>query len=1371
MRALGFDVGSVYVKAVFINDDAGVCLSHYHKIGAGDAAALDAFFDAVEVSAPGEAFHVGFAAVTSRARPGDRVRTVNPIIAIAEAMRRIHPEAKSIIEIGGHTSKFLVLADGATRDFATNDACAAGTGSFLEQQARRLELTVEELSEASVAAKSAATIAGRCSVFAKSDMIHLQQKGTPVPEIAYGLCAAICRNALTTLLKGRDAPAPLVIAGGCARNAGVVRAFREIVSAESQVSKYPGLEAALGAALVAQDVASPTLSIADARRWVDALLGERAQRREALPPLTQSPDAHRRPEPQQTHHVPVTAYLGIDVGSVSTDLVLLDREGRVISSVYLATRGRPVDVLLEGFERVRARFPEGLHIVGCGATGSGRYLAARLLNADVVRNEISCQILGARHFVPDVDTIFEIGGQDSKFMSLRNGAVVDFAMNKVCAAGTGSFLEEQAREIGIEIERDFAARAFAAKTAIDLGTRCTVFIETEVVAAMRGGATTEEICAGLAHAIVRNYLDKVVGGRKLGSTIVFQGGVASNDAVVAAFEQALGRSIHVHPFNRISGAIGAALAAREAVTDTEGSRFRSVGRDEKPSFRSFECHHCSNRCEVNILTVGGERAFFGDTCERYTERGVDMRSTGLPPNLAEEYVARCEAAFASGEPRGLKIGIPRGSTLFESLPFWAAFFRALGHQPILSEPSSEATLTLGLKHLSVGVCLPIKLTAGHVQALIRRGVHLVFLPSIVVLPGDDPSHSYSCPYAMAVPFIVSSKRETRLFSPVVSMQDEESFLDSFEPYAEMLSANRARMREAWEAGKRAEGAIDAEFRERAASLLAAGVWSRAVAILGKPYNTFDGYLNLSLFERLRRLGVLAIPQKFLPGNARGDSVLPWRFSADMELSAAALAGSGPVYPIIVSNFGCGPDAFSFGQIEEALGEKPHLMLEFDEHRGEAGLITRLEAFLDQLDAVTGEVRAEVLREPAPAEAVPSKGAVVRIPYFADHAHAFSGLLRLQGCDAAVLPPPGREIRALGERHSLGKECHAYSLLAGDLLALSRVSNGDAVSFFFPGTALPCLLHEYGNGMRRLLRKLGITNVRVYTPTGLELAAAFSIDALERFYRGLLSIELLVKGVCEIRPYETVRGLTDAVHAENLQQIEDAVAGGDILEALDKALARLSLIPIRRSTRRPVVGMAGDIYTKSNFVANDDLVRWLEDRGMEVWPSPFQIDMIDFGIARALSLSMEKLDLPALLRSGSVAANRAFQQWRVRRVVADRITRADEPGYEEMKKLTAPYMPNDAHQLLFINVAKTVDFARNGADGIVNAICFNCMVGNATAAIVEKIRRDFDDIPIITAVYSGNDDPSRQLVLEAFVAEVTARAARREKLAAVPSMSA
>ncbi|HEY0788387.1 MAG TPA: hypothetical protein VGE86_07065, partial [Thermoanaerobaculia bacterium] len=550
-------------------------------------------------------------------------------------------------------------------------------------------------------------------------------------------------------------------------------------------------------------------------------------------------------------------------------------------------------------------------------------------------------------------------------------------------------------------------------------------------------------------------------------------------------------------------------------------------------------------------------------------------------------------------------------------------------------------------------------------------------------------------------------------------------------------------------------------------------YRRVFAILGKPYNTLDGYLNLSLFERLRRVGVLAIPQKFLPVDAPDTSQLPWRFSGDIEDAAAAIAGIPGVYPVSVSNFGCGPDAFTIHGVETRLGTKPHLVLEFDEHRAEAGLMTRIEAFLDQLDGAAGIGGAgPSLRSsrdgkrtaaggpyPRAEHVLPPPGSIVRIPYFADHAYASSGFLRVRGLETEVLPPPGARIRALGERYWLGKECHAYAMMAGDLVALADAAAGGRLVFFIPGTALPCLLHQYGRGLQRLLDQLGVRSVSVCAPNGGELIAGAPIDAVERFYLGLLSVELLLKAVCQIRPYEQDAGRTDTVYQESLREIESAIASGNVLKALDRALARLSAIPTDRTRPRPVVGIAGDIYTKVNPVANEDLFRWLEARGMEVWPSPFQIDLLDIGLSRSLHQSASQLDLRNLLVSGALVARRAVHQWRVRNVVGDRIARLDEPGFLEMKELTAPYMPNDAHQLLFVNIGRIVEFARNGADGIINAICFNCMIGNASAAVIEKIRRDHDDVPIVSAVYAGGEDPSRRLVLETFIAQVKTRFAR------------
>lgn len=1368
MWSLGLDLGSVTSRCVALDERGEVAAALSRRRDGGERAAVGAFLEGLFPLAPGVRFRVGFAGSDALLRARGGAAPVNALAAVAAGVRHLHPRARSVIEIGGHTAKFLVLGeDGGLRDFATNEACAAGTGSFLEQQARRLGLTAPELSELAAGAARAATVAGRCSVFAASDMIHLQQKGTPLAEIAYGLAMAIARNDLATLLKGRSVPAPVVLAGGCARNRGIVRAFGEALGLSGDdlvVSSRPGLEGALGAALAAAGGGEARgSSLAEVRELVASLAGGARRETRTLPPLRPPSSGPAPREPEGSVPPGSEVWLGLDVGSVSTDLVVLDAGGDVRTSVYLPTRGRPAEALREGLAVLAGRLGEGVRVIGCGATGSGRHLAGRLAGADVVKNEITCQLLGAERFVPDVDTILEIGGQDSKLILARDGAISDFAMNKVCAAGTGSFLEEQARDLCLDVRGELAARALSAAAPPDLGSRCTVFMETEVVKALGAGEGVGEVSAGLAYSIVRNYLEKVVGPRKLGRRIVFQGGVASNAAVVAAFESVLGRPVSVHPYNRISGAIGAALAAKEA-RDRSGreapSAFAGFACAEAPEVTSFECRRCPNRCEVNVLETGGGRAFFGDTCERYAS-GAGASACRVP-NLAEEYVERCESLFALGDPAAPLVGVPRASSVMGALPFWATFWKELGFRPVLSEATSRETLALGLSRLSVGVCLPIKVTAGHVHELLRRGVEPVFVPAVVVLPGDEPSRSYACPYTMAVPFIVGAPDGERLLSPVVTFETEEGFAEGFAPFRERLGVSRDRLRQAYRAAAWAQEELDALFRERVRDEIAHGPHRHVFGVLGRPYVLFDPYLAMGLFERLRRLGVLAVPLGLLPEAAErpSPSPLPWRFPADVHEGALALAGAEGVHPVVLTSFGCGPDAFASHPVGEALAGRPHLVLELDEHRGEAGLLTRVEAFLDLLER---EARVPPPRRATPLTArsfVPAAPSRVRIPYFADHAYAFSGLFRRLGHDARVLPLPGPEVRALGERHTQGKECHAYSMIAGDLLRLARESGSEGTVFYFPGTSIPCLLHEYGRGMEALLSELGLTGVRVSSPAGPELIEAVGLDLADRLYVGILAVELLVKGLCQTRPYELVKGATDEVHRENLLRVEEAVAGGDVVEALSLSLAALGEVPVETVRDRPLVGIAGDVYTKVNPAANDDLVRWLEAQGLEVWPSPFQIDLLDFGISRRLYQSVVSLDRQGLLVSGAVALRRAVDLWRVRGVVGSRVARREEPGYLEMRKLAGPYMPNEAHPLLFVNVAKIVDFARGGADGVVNAICFGCMVGNASAAVIERIRRDFDDVPIVTAVYSGADDPSRRMVLEAFVGQVRARHDRR-----------
>jgi predicted nucleotide-binding protein (sugar kinase/HSP70/actin superfamily) len=553
------------------------------------------------------------------------------------------------------------------------------------------------------------------------------------------------------------------------------------------------------------------------------------------------------------------------------------------------------------------------------------------------------------------------------------------------------------------------------------------------------------------------------------------------------------------------------------------------------------------------------------------------------------------------------------------------------------------------------------------------------------------------------------------------------------------------------------------FRQRARALLEEGAYRHVFGILGRPYNLFDSYANLGLFERLRRMDILAVPLPFIPTREEGNrpgATLPWRYPTDMHRTAADLAEDPRIHPVILSSFACGPDAFALGPIGMELRDRPHLVLEFDEHRGEAGLVTRLEAFLDQLEGVSGRPGRHGPDPPPAPASIPPAPRRVRIPYFSDCAYAFSGLFQSVGYEARVLPRSDGASRALGEKHSLGKECHAYTMVAGDLLHMAAGAPEEGTVFFFPGTSLPCLLHEYGPAMQALLGELGIRGIQVSSPDGEQLLSTFGFRALERFYIGLLAIEILMKAVCQVRPYERTEGSADRVHQQNLERMEAAIAGGAILEGLEQCLGRLGAVPRIPGRNRPVVGIAGDIYTRVNPIANQDLVHWMEGQGLEVWPSPFQIDLLDFGISRQFHHSLASGDLAGTLRYGPMALRRALHQWRVRNVVGAKLSRGEEPDYEKVKRLAAPYMPNEAHELLFLNIAKIVDFAQGGADGIINAICFGCMVGNASAAVIERIRKDYDDVPIITAVYASEEDPSRRMLLEAFVSQVKARHHRR-----------
>ncbi len=1341
----------------------------------------------------------------------------NEIIASALGAGKLAPWARCLVEVGGHFSKWVVLSEGGDiLEHSLNELCAAGCGAFLEQQASRLGVTLAELARLAASASSGASVAGRCSVFAKSDMIHLQQKGTPLDEIAYGVCLALARNYAATVLKGRELARPVALTGGAAANVGLLRALREVLSLDDTSIVVPERHkvfGAVGAAVSAARRGDASFTAKTLRRQTThalersfsapAVLAALPARGDAGPP-TESVSASGR--------VNGDLFLGVDVGSVSTDFVLIDRESSVLAGVYLPTRGRPIAVMEEGLEALKDRVGASARLLAAATTGSGRHLAAQFLQADAARNEITAQLRSTLHYVPDADTIFEIGGQDSKYVSVRDGTINDFAMNKICAAGTGSFLEEQAASLGLNIIGEFEEKALKSSSPIDLGSRCTVFMETELVHALQRGSPVEDVVAGLAYSIARNYLEKVVANRPVGQIVIFQGGVASNRAVAAAFSQILGREIRIHPYNRLSGAIGAALIAREMYLK-EPFQSTFIGFDGRDDYRltSFECQHCSNMCQVTRMERGERVAYFGDVCERYTSGRAGGTADEKRHDLCakrEQILTSCVAAVAperaadneqsvlerilgrhatGAHPPGVDrkgpskakgtIGIPRASlSYYELFALWAPMFTFLGYEVIDSGPSTKQLLAKGIRKLSAEACLPVKLTYSHVLELVDKNPDYIFLPSILDFPDPcgPPEICSTCPYTQSLPYMLSAAVDARFLIPQIRMSLElDGIPEGLDVLADTLGVEKRRLKAAFQAGMKTFLEFKAALRGKGQEIMASGFpW--AAVLIGKPYNIYDSFLNLNLVRHLARMGVTAIPYEFLSGvggkvlDTSWDS-LPWRFNRDYVKVATIVQKDERLYPLIVSNFGCGPDGFTLKHIERILAGKPTLFLEFDEHRGEAGLVTRLEAFVDE---VASFIEKRIDR---PTSERITSGVVSRprerkffIPNFADHAYAYAAALRYTGIEAEVLPPPDGTVRRLGERVSSGKECHPYSMIAGDLVrCVESLADGDPPAvFFFPGTSIPCLLTQYGPGCRLVLDQLGEERVEVMAPTGKDLYELLGVQGGIRLWRGLTAMDMLVKASCELRPYEIESGSVDTIHRTNCQELARAVEGGDIVGTAKECIERLSSARINTESwqrrERPVIGVAGDIYTRTNTFANQSLFATVEALGCEVWPSPFMVDVFDFALKRELARSLYRRDVLELLQKGWIIALKELSEQSLKKLFREQFRHAEEPGYKEVMAIAAPYVGKLSSEVLILNIAKMVDFATKGADGIINAMCFNCMVGSVSAALISKLRRNHNNIPAVNLVFGGTEEAGQTLRLEAFIHQVKIYAQRKSR---------
>jgi predicted CoA-substrate-specific enzyme activase len=1396
---LGIDIGSVSAKVVVMDEADSVIESRYVRTMGQPVETLLAVLEEVLAKYPASSFTVAGATGTGGQLVADLIGIpfVNEITAQATATAHFHPDVQTILEIGGEDSKLIVLeretpqSEPKVGDFSLNGACAAGTGSFLDQQASRMGIAIEEFGDVALKSEHPPRVAGRCSVFAKSDMIHLQQVGTPVHDIVAGLCFAMIRNFKGQVIRGRELLKPIAFQGGVAANKGIRRAVLEVLELDERdlvIPQYYNVMGAIGAALAGEDMSLPD----DIPARINEHLSTRVHKFMTLDPLA-GDEYNISVEPVRlADGEKVDAYIGIDIGSISTNVVVIDRENRVLARRYLMTASRPIEAVRRGLKEVGEEIGSQVVIRGTGSTGSGRYMTGEFFGADIVANEITAHATAASFMDPKVDTIFEIGGQDAKYISLQNGTIVDFTMNKVCAAGTGSFLEEQAEKLGISIKGEFGEQGMAAREPLDLGERCTVFMESQQNYYKQRGASRKDLVAGLAYSVVRNYLTKVVEDRKIGDHILFQGGTAFNRAVKAAFESVLGKPVFVPPHHDILGAIGVAIMAKDEMQrNGKATRFRGFDLSGRSyDLSSFECTSCSNRCEIHKVIFGDEKPlFYGSRCGLWdSAEKKQQRESSTIPRLFEEREDRLLNTYAKDEPdrpNGKTIGIPRVLFFHELYPLWKAFFTELGFKVVTSDETNRHIIRQGVENIVEEPCLPIKLAHGHMLNLLEKDPDIIFMPVQSTMEKLSPvfKKSWNCPLTQSLPFIIMSSNRIK----EAMKRPDGSEVTVLRP---VMHPDRGRAwqrkRLKWVAkqagvtdGERVGKAIDTAFaaidefndwQERRGKevLDALGPEDRAIVVIGRAYNTYDEAMTLNLPEKLRDLNVLAIPLDFLPLASVAEEVnrthqnMYWKSGQKILCGGHIVAHDPRLFALYVTNFACGPDSYMLKFFSKETEGKPFLTIEIDEHSADAGIITRCEAFIDTIRNASTRGTSK----PIPHLSISgghSNGRTVFVPYMMDHAYLLSAAMRVGGVDAVTLPESDERTLDLGRKYTTGKECYPSIITTGDIVKQTMLPEFDPskAAFFMPAASGPCRFGQYNRLHRVILDEIGLQEVPilVFDQTGgyhndlSNMGNGFRINA----WRSFIFFDSIVKMTMERRPYEVNKGETDALYRKWLDlAIHNVGQSQDAYRRLsEQARREFEAVKVDMSQRKPRIGVVGEIFVRSNHFANDELVRTLESRGAQVGIPPVEewFDYIDFQRSYRYRHRLEggwrdwlKQKITEIVMERTVEP--------IRKEFDDHIelfTREASTGHIIQKGRT--YLSPAVEGEAILSMGRVVEYAEQGFDGIINVIPFGCMPGTVVSLLLHQFRQDWG-LPVLNVVVEGTKSTGQDIRFDAFIQQAT-----------------
>jgi len=1333
--------------------------------------------------------------------------TLEPL-CVEAALRHLGLKADAVVSMGGEDLIVYSLdADGKIINNFSGNKCASGTGEFLKQQLARMDMKLDDIDKVPDTAK-VHPLSTRCSVFMKSDCTHkLNKREATKEDIVLSLSDVMAVKVIDFLKRAKVTEGKVVLTGGITQNRHIVRFIREKApQIEFIIPETSPVFEALGAAVLAPTSGSRLPS-------ADKILKVNDVRFGTLGALRDFKDKVKVFDKQDGKVQAGRSYiLGVDGGSTTTKACLVDLEtDEIAASHYGRTHGDPVKAIKECLAVIQEKIisdtgSSKIDIPLVATTGSSREILGVFLETSGVYNEIIAHSIGTTYFDKEVETIFEIGGQDAKYVLLKNGVPIDYAMNEACSAGTGSFLEESASgDLSIHSAKDIGPIALDANAPCKFGEHCSAFINSDIRKAVQQGAGRENITAGIVCSIVSNYLNRVVGNRTIGAKIFLQGGVAKNPAVPLAFAMLLNKEILVPPSPELMGCFGVALLAKRKhaegllqrqTVSIDDILVRGIGYE-----RVFPCQACENFCSIQVLNVNNKKYMFGGRCNKYTNmrKQVSAETADIPvfdyvekrqKMLFEEYAAPGLLKENSPPKNGLKgftVGIPRAFSVHTLYPLYSWFFYELGINTFLSTEVAYE----GVARIEAQYCFPAEIAHGAVQDCLDNGADFVFLPHFRDMPSyESDVHANFCPITQALPYYMEKAfpdvDKKRWLPLVVSFKfGEEKALELFCEMTKILGIDQAQTKAAFDtAWAKQLVYFDAVEKMGVQALEDARNADRPViAVLGRPYNAFTPEANMGIPRKFTTRGYSIVPFDILP--FRDETIFPnmyWYYGQQDLKAAKLLASEDNIYLTFISNFSCAPDSFILHYIKWMMGQKPFLVLELDSHSADAGIDTRVEAFLDIIDGYRSkknELEAErydnglrfvsekkdsgdfdmYINNINTGEKIPVKGnkkTKILLSNMGSISTEYIGaVIRGLGYNAEALPVATDKTIQIARAHASGKECVPSHLVLGSALEFffsDKYRKDEMYLLFVPITTGPCRTGQYYVYYENLFRDLRLENVVVFILSADNSYTELGPSFAKEMWKGIVLSDYLKDIQCSL-----LATAVDPIKAEkdfeqSWRKVMRTVEHNPkkLWKELKAVAADVKKIPLKRKlTDCPRVLIVGEIYVRRDDFAVGELIELMSERGIVVKVAGVSewIHYLDFVREYALK-KLIKLRKPG--RRLFSKPSRDLKKLQIEEMWKHHIE----------KKVLAilnptgliPETPHDMHHIMkytvehFINLELNSEIAVStgsaaaamdaGYSGIVNIGPFACLIGRVIEGLFTPWARE-RNYPILSVEVDGN----------------------------------